>query len=124
MRTTNRLDLIDNTRSAQVAAVAISLELLRDEARDEAMVPAHEGIWGGNRGHLFETRATDRMCERREASAFGVHQAEPAATQLGFQDAVFREEIRDDLLLVPLQPAGNHGDQDVEDHNCSSGWRP
>ena len=30
-------------------------------------------------------------------------------------------EIGDDLLLVALQPADEHGDQDVEDHRRSSG---
>ena len=34
-------------------------------------------------------------------------------------DAVI--EARDDLLLMPLDPAGNHGDEDVEDHSCSPG---
>jgi hypothetical protein len=24
-------------------------------------------------------------------------------------------------LLMPLDPAGNHGDEDVEDHRCSPG---
>lgn len=61
------------------------------------------------------------MGESREAPAFRVGQAQSPATELGFEDAVFREEIGDDLLLVPLQPAGNHGDQDVEDHSRSSG---
>jgi hypothetical protein len=63
------------------------------------------------------------MGERREAATFGVRQAEAAATKLSFQDAVFREEIGGDLLLVTLEPARDHGDQDVEDHSRSSGWR-
>ena len=35
------------------------------------------------------------------------------ATKPGFEDAIFCEEIRDDLLLVPLEPPSDHGDQDV-----------
>ena len=68
--------------------------------------------------------APERVGERREAAAFGVGQAQPAATELGFEDAVFLLEIRDHLLLVTLEPAGDHGDQDVEDHGGSSGWKP
>lgn len=63
-----------------------SVELLRDEA----VVPAHQGIWGSNRGHFFEACATDRVCERRKTAAFLVGQAQPPAPKLGFEDAVFR----------------------------------
>ena len=91
--------------------------------RDEAVVPAQEGIRGGERGDLFQAFATERVGERGKAAAFGVGQAQPAATELGFEDAVFLKEIGDDLLLVTLEPAGDHGDQDVEDHSRSSGWR-
>ena len=59
--------------------------------------------------------------KRREATAFHVRQAQPAATELSFEDAVFRKEIRDDLLLVPLEPSSNHGDQDVQDHGMPQG---
>jgi len=47
--------------------------------------------------------AAEWVGTRREATAFHVRQAQPAATELGFEDAVFRKEIRDDLLLVPLE---------------------
>ena len=53
------------------------------------------------------------MGERREATAFRVGQAEPAPTELGFEDAVFLLEVGDDLLLVTLHPAGHHGDKHV-----------
>ena len=83
---------------------------------DQSLVPAQEGIGRDEGRDLFEALAAERVGERREAAAFGVRQAQPAATELGFEDAVFLEEIGDDLLLVPLEPAGDHGDQDVEDH--------
>lgn len=50
------LDLLRDTRLAKVPAMAASVELLRDEA----VVPAQEGIWGGNRSDLLEAFATDR----------------------------------------------------------------
>jgi hypothetical protein len=34
------------------------------------------------------------MGERRKLSALGVRQAKPAPAELGFEDAVFREEVR------------------------------
>jgi len=61
--------------------------------------------------------------ERSETAAFSVRQAQPAITELGFAHTVFRVQISDNLLLVPLDPPGDHGDQDVENHRRSSGWR-
>jgi hypothetical protein len=60
--------------------------------------------------------ATEWVGKRREATAFRIRQAQPVATELSFEDAVFLKEIRDDLLLVPLEPSRNHGNQDVQDH--------
>ena len=53
-----------------------------------------------------------------------IGQAQPVTTKLGFEDTVFLVQIGDHLLLVTLEPAGEHGDQDVQDHECSSDWRP
>ena len=38
--------------------------------------------------------------------------------------AIFLEEVGDHLLLVLLEPAGDHRDEDVEDHGLPFGWRP
>ena len=91
--------------------------------RDQSLVPAQEGVGRGNRGHLFEALAPERVGQCGEAAAFGVGQAQPAAAELGFEDAIFLLQIGDDLLLVTLDPAGDHGNQDMENHNRSSGWR-
>jgi hypothetical protein len=99
-------DLFDHAWSTQAAAVEASVELLRDEA----MIPTHQDIWGGNRGHFFEACAIDRMCECREAPVFRVRQAGPAATKLSFQDAVFLVQVGADLLLVTVDPASEHGE--------------
>jgi len=61
--------------------------------------------------------------ERGKATAFRVRQAQPAATALGFEEAVFLLEVGDDLLLVTLHPAGHHGNKHVKDHGVSSGWK-
>jgi hypothetical protein len=63
-----------------------SVELLRDQA----MVPAQKCLWRGNRGHLLQACATDRVRKRRQTTAFGVGQTQPPATKLCFEDAVFR----------------------------------
>jgi hypothetical protein len=89
----------------------------------EAVVPAQEGLGRRQRGRLFEALTPERVGEHREAAAFGLGQTQPSATKLSFEDAVFLAQIIDDLLLVILDPPGNHGDQNVKNHRCSSGWR-
>jgi hypothetical protein len=42
---------------------------------------------------------------------------------LSFKDAILFMQVGDDLLLVTLNPTGNHGNQHVEDHGHSSGMQ-
>src|SRR5215813_11987425 len=114
------LDLLRHGWPAQLYAARAPVKLLRDQS----LVPAQEGVRRGERRNLFETLTAKRMGQCREAAAFGVGQAQPAAVEVGFEDAVFLLQIGNDLLLVPLDPPGDHGDQDMENHNSSSGWRP
>jgi hypothetical protein len=46
---------------------------------------------------------------------------QPPAVDLSFEDAVFLVQIGDDLLLVTLNPPGERGEQQGEDHGLSSG---
>jgi hypothetical protein len=66
--------------------VVASVELLNDQA----VVPAQERGGGGGRGHLLQACAAERVDQCRETAAFGVGQAQSAATELGFEAAVFR----------------------------------
>ena len=56
------LDLLHHGRPPQLGAAFAAVELLRNEA----FVPAHEGVWRGGRGDLFEALPTERVSERRE----------------------------------------------------------
>ena len=67
---------------------------------------------------LFEVLTPERAGQRGETPALCIGEPQPASTELGFEDAVCLKEIPDDLLLVPLEPLGDHGDQDVEDHSA------
>src|SRR5262249_664324 len=71
----------------------------------------------------IEACAPERMGQRGEA-AFDVGQVQPATAELGFEDTILLESIGDHLLLVRLHPAGNHGDEHVQDHGVSSDWKP
>ena len=83
------------------------------------LVPTQEGVGRGDSCYLFEALAAKRVGERREAAAFGVGEPQAVAGAVGFQDAIFLVEIGDDVLLVLWDLAGDHGDEDVEDHSRS-----
>ena len=47
-----------------------------------------------------------------------------AEDRVRFKNAVFFLKVSDHLLLVLLDPASDHRDQDMENHSCSSGGKP
>jgi hypothetical protein len=106
------LHLLGDTRSATWSSLRAPVELLGDQL----LVPAQERIGSHEGRHFLQARAPERVGERREAAAFGIGEAELAATELGFEDAVFLLKIGNDVLLVTLDPAGDQGDEDIQDH--------
>jgi hypothetical protein len=79
-------DLLGHTRSAKPSAMPAPVELLRDRA----VVPALEGVGRRDRGNLLQALTAERVGSCRQAPAFRVGEAEPAAAELGFEDMVFR----------------------------------
>jgi hypothetical protein len=114
-----QLDLLCDAGSAKLTTWLAAVKRLGDQS----LILAHEGIGRHESCHLFEALAAEWVGKRCEATAFRVRQAQPAATEPGFEDAIFLKEIRDDLLLVLLEPSSDHGDQDLENHSRSSVWR-
>jgi hypothetical protein len=111
--------ILRDTGTAKLTAVLTAIKLLRDQS----LVPAHERVGRGDGGHLFETCTAERMGQCGEAAAFGVGQVQPAAAEMGFEDTVFLSQVGDDLLLMTLDPTREYGEQELEDHGLSSGWR-
>jgi hypothetical protein len=69
---------------------------------------------------LLRVLAAEWMGAYREAVAFGVTQGQPAAAELGFENTVLFLQASDDLLLVAIDPASEHDNQDVQEHTRSS----
>jgi hypothetical protein len=69
----------------------------------------------------LETLTTDGVGQCGEATAFGVGESQALRVELGFEDAIFLLEVGNHLLLVPLEPAREHRDEDMENHSPSSG---
>ncbi len=106
------LDLLRHWWPPQLGTVFTPVELLRNQA----LVPAQQGIKCGDGGQLVQALAPKRVGEGGQSSALGIGETEPATTEPRFQNTVFCEEIHDGLLLVTLEPARGHGDEDLENH--------
>jgi hypothetical protein len=83
---------------------------------DESVIPPHEGLRGDKRRHLFETLATKRVGECGEAAALEIGEPQSLRAELSFENAVFLLKVSDHLLLMPLEPAGEHGNKDMQNH--------
>ena len=106
------LHLIGDTRSAQLLPLRPPVEL----PRDALLIPAQEGVRRDQRGNLVQARATKRRGACRKAAAFRVGEPQAVPPAVRFEDAVLFVEGGDDVLLVPLEPTGDHGDEDRQDH--------
>jgi len=109
------LDLLSDTRSATRSSLRIPIKLVGDQL----LVPPQEGVGSDKGRHVLQALAAEWVGQRREAAPFGIREAKATTAELGFEHAVFRQKIRDDLLLVTLQPASNHGNQNMKDHRRS-----
>jgi hypothetical protein len=91
--------------------------------RNELSTPAHERVRHDKRSDLVQTLASKWVRERGAATALSIGQAQPSATELGFEDTIFFLKVHDDLLLVTLKPASVHGKEKLKNHGRSSGRR-
>src|SRR5438034_1002690 len=97
------LDLLSDTRSATRSSLRIPIKLVGDQL----LIPPQEGVGSDKGRHVLQALAAEWVGQRREATPFGIREAKATTAELGFEHAVFRQKIRDDLLLVTLQPASN-----------------
>jgi len=78
------LDLLGHRWPTTLGAAHASVKLLRAQS----FVPAQESLGDGKRDDLFETLTAEGIGKGSKAAAVGVSQAQPAATELGFEDAI------------------------------------
>jgi hypothetical protein len=109
--------LLGHTGAATRATLLAPVKLLRDQS----CVPAQQGVGCGQGRERLEALATERVGQCGKAAALGISQAEPPTAEMGFERAVFLLEVGDRLWLVPLEPPGDHGDQEMKKYRHSSG---
>jgi hypothetical protein len=79
------LDLLGDTRSAKRSSRLAPVKLLGEQS----LVPAYEAVGSRDGRNRFETFAAEGMGQRGETATFDVRQAQSAATEPGFEDAIF-----------------------------------
>jgi hypothetical protein len=94
-------DLHRDARASKLTTVFPAIKLLGKQS----FVPPQERIGRHEGSDFCEALAAEGVSERREVTAVCVCRVQPAAIEVGFEGAVFRKEIRGDLLLVTVEPS-------------------
>ncbi len=77
-------------------------------------MPPQNRVRCHNRRHLTQRSPPEAVSPRREASPLIVREAQTSAAQLRPQDAILFHEIRDHVLLLPTEPPGNGGKEELK----------
>jgi hypothetical protein len=77
-------------------------------------VPSQDRVGGHDRGDLPQDPATEAVALRGEASALVVGQPEAAPLQPRLEDAVFLDQVFDDVLLVAVDPSREGHEQHLQ----------
>ena len=81
---------------------------------DQTAMPAHQRIGGDERGDSVERPSPEELGLRRQATTLIVSQPELPATKLLFEDPVLLDQVGDNVLLMPMHPARNRQQEQLE----------
>jgi hypothetical protein len=65
--------------------------------------------------------SANRKGEGCKTTALSISEADAPITEFGVEGTVFFQKICDDLLLMSVDPTGDHGDEDLQNHDGSWG---
>ena len=82
--------------------------------RDQAAIPAQDGVRGNDGGHLGEELPAQELSLGGQSAALGIRQAQTLATQLFLEDAVLFAEEVDDVLMPAVDPAGEGQEEELK----------
>jgi hypothetical protein len=84
-------------------------------------MPPQKRVRRHNRGHLAQGGAPETLSTRRPPAPLIIREPQPSAAQPGPQDSMLFHQIRDHLLLLPIEPAGEGGEEQRSDGNNHGG---
>jgi hypothetical protein len=74
-------------------------------------MPRQDGVGRHQRRHFLQGTTADGFAFNGEPSALVICQAEPSLAYLLFEGSILLAEVLDDGLLVPVDSAGQRGEQ-------------
>ena len=77
-------------------------------------MPAHQRIGGDERGDGVERPSPEEPSLRRQSTTLIVSQPKLPATKLLFEDPVLLDQVGDNVLLMPMHPARNRQQEQLE----------
>ena len=72
-------------------------------------MPSQNRVRRDDRGDLAQRLAPESLSTHGQPTSLIIGEPEPAAAQLAPQDSILFHQIRHDVLLVPIEPAGESG---------------
>ncbi|MCA1562820.1 MAG: hypothetical protein LC804_21975 [Acidobacteria bacterium] len=69
-------------------------------------MPPENRVRRHDRGHLSQPRAPKPLSADRQPASLFIRQSEPPAAQLSQERSILFDQVRDNLLLLVIQPAG------------------
>ena len=81
---------------------------------DQTPMPTHQRIRGDEGGNRVQRPSPEALGLHRQSTTLIVSQPELPATQLLFEDPVLLDQVGDNILLMPMHPAGNRQQQQLE----------
>ena len=85
---------------------------------NQTTMPPHQCVRGHERGDRVERAAPEALGLRRQSTALIVGQPESPATLLLFEDPVLLDQVGDKIQLMPIHPAGNRQQEQLERERC------
>ena len=81
---------------------------------DQTPMPTHQRIRGDEGGNRVQRPSPEALGLHRQSTTLIVGQPKLPATQLLFEDPVLLDQVGDNILLMPMHPAGNRQQQQLE----------
>ena len=81
---------------------------------DEPPVPAQDRVGCHDTGHVRQAASAENAAFHGQAAALVVGEAQPSGSVRGAEDPVLLEQVVDDRLLLPVNPARDQQEQEGE----------
>ncbi len=76
-------------------------------------MPGHDRVGSDDRSDFTQELETNRLALHGQTPSLVIGQSEPLSSKLLLQDTILLLKVFDDVLLVPIDPASECGEEDL-----------